>query len=146
MKMKLILLVTLFVTVMPIALSAATKWEDRDAAQDRIYMADSALENPALKDVLSVPSAVPLGPRDVLQEYQAEMVAVTQKFSATLTAIMEAVQRGQLSSEEGQELSAEQFQLAHMQFEVLSAWREMLQQDLAQVHAAAAKATPFPTQ
>ena len=50
---------------------------------------------------------MPLGPRDVLQEYEAEMVAVTQKFSATLGIITEAVQRGQLSSEQGQELSAE---------------------------------------
>jgi len=146
MKTKLILIVMLFVSVMPITLSAATKWEDRDAAGDPIYIADSALENPALKDVLSVPSAVPLGPRDVLQEYEAEMVAVTQKFSATLNVVTESVQRGQLSSAQGQELSAEQYQLAHMQFEVLSAWREMLQQDLARVPAAAVEATPAPAQ
>jgi len=92
--------------------------------------------------VLATPVGAPMGPKDLLQEYELEMAAVTQKFSATLEVIAQAVQRGQLTTEQGQELSAEQYHLAKMQFEVLSAWREMLQQDLAQVPTAPAVADP----
>jgi hypothetical protein len=58
------------------------------------------------------------------------MVGITQRFSARVAAIAQAVHNGQLSSEQGQKLSTEQYQMAQMQFELLSAWREMLEQDL----------------
>jgi len=48
-----------------------------------------------------------------------------------LAAIAEAVKGGELSSEQAMEMSVEQYQLAHMQFELLSLWREIEEQDLA---------------
>ena len=56
------------------------------------------------------------------------------------------MQRGQLTSEQGHEISAEQYEMAEMQFELLSAWRAMLEQDLAQVPVPAAEATPASVQ
>jgi hypothetical protein len=58
------------------------------------------------------------------------MAAITQKFSATLATVTDAVQRGQLTVEQGQKISAEQYEMAEMQFELLSAWHAMLEQDL----------------
>jgi len=72
------------------------------------------------------------------------MVGITQKFSATLTAIGEAVARGELSSEQAVEMSAEQYQLTQMQFELLSLWREIGEKDSARIPDD--QATPDPGQ
>jgi LTXXQ motif family protein len=72
------------------------------------------------------------------------MMAVTQKFSATLAAIAQAVQQGKISSKQGKELSAEQYQLTQMQFQLLSLWREIEQEDVPRTADAPAK--PVPTQ
>lgn len=76
------------------------------------------------------------------QDYQEAMVAVTQKFSATIAAIAEAVQRGKLSSEQGKEMSAEEYQLAQMQFELLSLWQEIDKTDSARTPEAPASPAP----
>jgi Spy/CpxP family protein refolding chaperone len=72
------------------------------------------------------------------------MTAITQRFSATLAAIAEAVQQGKISSEQGKEMSAEQYQMTQMQFELLSLWRQIEQEDAVQIPEAPTK--PAPTQ
>jgi hypothetical protein len=64
------------------------------------------------------------------------MLAITQNFSAKLAGISEAVQQGRMSSEEGKTSSAEQYLIAQMQFQLLSAWRQMEEQDMAKAPAA----------
>jgi hypothetical protein len=59
------------------------------------------------------------------------MITLTQKFSATLATIAEAVKRGDVSSGQAREMSAEQYQVTHMQFELLSLWRGIEEQDSA---------------
>ena len=93
----------------------------------------AAGEETALADVMSAPEAVPRGPKDVLEDYEAEMGAITQRFSATLLVVAKAVQNGELTSEQGQKITSEQYQTAQMQFELLAAWRAMLEHDLASV-------------
>jgi hypothetical protein len=84
-----------------------------------------------LANVLAVPSATPRGPQDLAQDYEARMASVTQQYSAKLAAIAAAVHRGELTAEQGRRISAEQYHLAQMQFDLLSALREKSQQDLA---------------
>lgn len=84
-----------------------------------------------LASVLDVPSATPLGPQDLLQEYEEGMQSITQQFSVRIAAIAAAVNRGELTREEAESISAEQYQLSQMQFDLLSALREILQQDIA---------------
>src|SRR4029077_18574493 len=86
--------------------------------------------NSVLTDVLTTPSDVPRGPQEMLQDYEAEMGAITQRFSANMATIAQAVQSGQLTSDDAQKLSADQYDLAQMQFELLSTWRDMVAQDL----------------
>jgi hypothetical protein len=76
---------------------------------------------------------VPNDPKQVLQDYDSLMIALTQKFSATLATIAEATKRGELSSEQAREMSAEQYQITHMQFELLSLWRGIEVQDSARI-------------
>ena len=78
------------------------------------------------------------------EDYGGAMIAITQRFSATLAAIAEAVKEGKISSEQGKEMSAEQYQLTQMQFQLLSLWREIEQVDVAQIPEA--PVNPGPTQ
>lgn len=77
------------------------------------------------------PTIVANDPKQALQDYDSLMIAITQKFSATLATIAEAAKQGELSSDQAKEISAEQYQLTHMQFELLSLWRGIEEQDLA---------------
>jgi len=84
-----------------------------------------------LTSVLAVPSAIPRGPDDRLREYELGMATIAQQFSLQLRNIVQGVGSGQLRREQGEQLTGEQYQIARMQFELLSALHSMLQQDLA---------------
>src|SRR5580692_6676862 len=88
-------------------------------------------EEPAITTVPTGPTTAADDPKQVLHDYDSLMIALTQKFSATLATIAEAAKRGELSSERAREMSAEQYQVTHMQFELLSLWRGIEEQDLA---------------
>jgi Spy/CpxP family protein refolding chaperone len=98
--------------------------------------AQATAEPDILASVLSIPSATPRGPQGLLQDYEADMKSITQQFSERLAAIAAAVNRGELTREQGESISSEQYQLAQMQFDLLSALRELLQQDLARAASA----------
>jgi hypothetical protein len=130
MKAKLILIVILM-TAIPVLSSAQT-----------ISGADSAPTNPAGAPDSQVPNPGPVpaapaspGPQQVLQEYEAAMVAITQNFSANLAGITEAVEQGKMSSDEGKTSSTEEYLIAQMQFQLLSVWRQMEKQDTAKLPA-----------
>ena len=101
---------------------------------------NSRQDDSAVDAIVTIPSAAPGGPNELLQDYETEMAKITRRFSATLLQITDAVQRGELTSEQGRTISAEQYQVAQMQFELLGAWSAMLQQDLAR-----ASETPAPS-
>jgi len=136
MKAKLFLIISVLPTLVPVTLLGRTDSGPADLQSIQIKTSDSAANNTMLTDILTTPSALPRGPQEVLNDYQDEMAAITQNFSATVAAIAQAVQSGQLTSEEGKKLSTEQYQMAQMQFELLSAWREMVEQDLARTPSA----------
>src|SRR4029077_17602492 len=130
MKAKLILIVILM-TAIPVLSWAQT-----------ISGADSAPTNPAGAPDSQVPNPGPVpaapaspGPQQVLQEYEAAMVAITQNFSANLAGITEAVEQGKMSSDEGKTSSTEEYLIAQMQFQLLSVWRQMEKQDTAKLPA-----------
>ena len=91
------------------------------------------VEEAAIITVPTSPTIAADDPNQVLQDYDLLMIALTQKFSGTLATIAEAVKRGELSSKQAREMSAEQYQLTHMQFELLSLWRGFEEEDLSRV-------------
>ena len=143
MKAKSIVILTALMTMMPITLSAQVKSGD-GSANAPIVIPDSAHDGRALKDAQNGLDAVPHGPKELLQEYEAEMEAITQRFAAAVVSITEAVGRGELTSEQGQEITTELHQVAQMRFELLGAWRAMVQSDLEQVPTAAAQRARAP--
>jgi hypothetical protein len=141
MKAKLIL-IAILMTVIPILSSAQTQSGDDNAPTNPPGAGDLLLRGPGPTNVPAGPGS--LGPQEVLQEYQTVMVAITQNFSANLAGITEAVQQGKMSSEEGKTSSAQQYLIAQMQFQLLSAWRQMEEQDVAKVPASDAKSEASP--
>ena len=142
MKNKLVVIIALCITIPSVALSAT----DDATANDQIKVSRSPIsdsENPTSTIHSSSPD-VRTSEQEKPEDYEGAMIAITQRFSATLAAIAEAVQQGKISSEKGKEMSAEQYQLTHMQVELLSLWREIEQQDMARIPDAPAK--PAPTQ
>ena len=143
MKNKLIVIIALCIVIPPGALSAT----DDAKANDQIR-----ISRPPISDSENPSSAIhSIGPdvktseqQEKPEDYEGAMMAITQKFSATLAAIAEAVQQGKINSKQGKEMSAEQYQLTQMQFELLSLWREIEQEDAAPIPDAPAE--PVPTQ
>jgi len=138
MKMKMFLSLLLLASVVSGALAAAGE-DDTKAHSRRDSVLDSPVEDPAVTNVATNTAIVPDDPKQVLQDYDSLMIALTQKFSATLATIADAAKRGDLSSEQAREMSAEQYQLTHMQFELLSLWRGIEEQDSARVPDVEAK-------
>ena len=141
MKAKSIVTLTVLMAIMPITLSAQIKPGD-GSANAPIVIPDTSQDDTVLKDEQSAPDGVAPGPKEMLQEYGAEMEAITQRFAASLGSITEAVGRGELTSDQGQKLTTELYQVAKMRFELLVARSAMLEHDLARVPAAAAPPTP----
>jgi len=141
MKAKSIVILALLMGMMPITLSAQVESGD-DSANAPVVILDSAQDGTALKDGQSAPDAVSRGPKELLQEYEAEMEAMTQRFAADVLGIAEAVRREELTSEQGQKVTTELYQVSQMRFELLGAWRIMVEHDLAQVPTAAAPPAP----
>ena len=138
MKTKMFLSLLLLATVVPGALAAADEAETK-AHSRRDSVVVIPVEDTAVTNVPTNTAIVPNDPKQVLQVYDSLMIALTQKFSATLATIAEAVKRGEVSSEQAREMSAEQYQLTHMQFELLSLWRGIEEQDSARIPDVEAK-------
>jgi Spy/CpxP family protein refolding chaperone len=130
-------------TVIPVLSLAQTQSGDDSASTNPPAAADSLLPDPGPTAVPAGPGS--LGPQDVLQQYQTVMLTITQNFTANLAGITEAVQEGKMSSEEGKTSTAEQYLIAKMQFQLLSAWREMDKQDQAKAPAPDDKSDASPT-
>ena len=125
-------LLLLTAAVAPGALAAADG-SDRNFHTGRGQLLVTPVDDPAVTDVPTSPAVAPNDPKQVLQDYDSLMIALTQKFSATLATIAEGVNRGEVSGDQAREMSAEQYQLTHMQFELLSLWRGFEAQDLSRV-------------
>jgi LTXXQ motif family protein len=133
MKTKLFVSLILLTAAMAPRALAAADGGDRNIHIGRGQLLVTPVDDPAVKEVPPNPAAVPSDPRQVLQDYDSLMIALTQKFTATLATIAEAVKRGEVSGEQAREMSAEQCQLTHMQFDLLSLWRGIEEQDLARI-------------
>ena len=130
MKTKLLFLLLLFAVVASPALAASDEGETNSHTGKRQSLV-TPVEEPATTTAPAGPTIAADDPKQVLQDYDSLMIALTQKFSATLATIAEAVKRGEVSSEQAREMSAEQYQVTHMQFELLSLWRGIEEQDSA---------------
>ncbi len=111
--------------------------DDADTPPPQIKVAPTSAGLPsALTTILTANPATPRGPNDLLRDYEAQMEAVSRRFSNELGAISQAVQNGQLSREQAEETTGERYQVAMMQFQLLSALHAMLEREIDRGEAA----------
>jgi hypothetical protein len=132
MKNKLAVIIALCLVVPSVALSATGDAKTNEqTGVSRSPISDS--ENLSSTIYSTSPDVRTSEQQEKPEDYEGAMTAITQKFSATLAAIAEAVQQGKINSAQGKEMSAEQYQLTQMQFELLSLWRQIEQEDVSQI-------------
>src|SRR5260370_9605694 len=95
--------------------------------------------NPVLSDLVALKPQMPLGPQDVLKSYEIAMSMVADKTSADLSVIVQAQQTNQITREQAEYLLQQSYQLAMMQYQVLSALHDVLKHDIDEAPGQQAK-------
>jgi hypothetical protein len=102
--------------------------------------------NEALTEILNVTPQVPRGPNEILEDYEVEMTKIASRLSNELGEIRQAITNDQLSREQGESLARERYQVAMMQYQLLSAWHGILEQAVTQALAPQKKDGPSSTE
>jgi hypothetical protein len=102
-----------------------------------ILTSNAGQRDSVLNRVLSGQAEIPLGPLDVLREYENEMTSISQTLSAVLANISNAVRNGEISRVQAEYLIRENYQLAMMRYQVVGALYDSLEHDLLQAAAVA---------
>jgi hypothetical protein len=114
----------------------AAKRKLSDDEPPHVSMAGASAENAhVLPDLVAAPPVIPLGPRDLLRDYELAMASIAERFSMDLAVISNAVGTGQITREQGEFASGERYQVAIMQFQLFSALHRILEEDIARTPA-----------
>jgi hypothetical protein len=95
-----------------------------------------------ISSVLTVKPEIPLGPSDVLKGYENGMTAIAERISAELASISQAVRLGHITRDQADYLTQERYQLAVMQYQVLSTLHDSLAHDMAQASNRSPRSPP----
>jgi hypothetical protein len=102
-----------------------------DAPRPESVLAGTNVQsNPVLSDLLAIKPEMPLGPQDVLKSYEVAMSLVADKTSADLAVIVQAQQTNKITREQAEYLLQQRYQMAMMQYQVLSALHDVLKHDI----------------
>jgi hypothetical protein len=97
---------------------------------ESILSGSSMQSNPVLSDLTALKPERPLGPQDVLKSYEIAMSMVAEKTSADFSVIVQAQQADQIAREKAEYLLQQSYQMAMMQYQVLSALHDVLNHDI----------------
>ena len=97
---------------------------------ESILSGSSMQSNPVLSDLTALKPERPLGPQDVLKSYEIAMNMVADKTSADFSVIVQAQQTNQITREQAEYLLQQSYQMAMMQYQVLSALHDVLKHDI----------------
>jgi len=87
-------------------------------------------DNGQLAELMASNPELPLGPTDVLKEYEQGMALIAQGMSADFVNISRAQEANQVTREQAEYLIEERYQIAMMQYQVLSALHDVLKHDI----------------
>jgi hypothetical protein len=85
-----------------------------------------------ISQLLDVKAEVPLGPADVLRSYEIAMTLIAERTSAQLSGISQAAENGEITREQAEYLTQEGYEIAMMQYQVLSTLHDSLEHDIEQ--------------
>lgn len=128
MKTKLFFSILVLVYIAPLALASGDQTETNVRANNSQLLVTPAETSPSINPPTS-PAVLPNNPKQSLQDYDSTLMAITEKFTGTLAGIADAIKRGELTTDQGREISAQQYQIVQMQFELVSLWRQMEEKD-----------------
>ncbi len=128
MKYRLIL-EALVIAVLVISAVAQDEGGSQSASSNSV-MAIVPSDPSAIAAILATESQVPLGPRDVLRNYEQEMASVSRSTCTELAQIAQAAREGQLSREQAEYLIGERYHLGMMQFQLLSTLHQILEHEI----------------
>jgi hypothetical protein len=97
---------------------------------DSILVTASMQSNAVLSDLTAPKPRMPLGPQDVLKSYEIAMSMLSDKTSRDFSVIVQAQQTNQINPEQAEYLLQERYEIAMMQYQVLSALHDVLQHDI----------------
>jgi len=133
MKFRQILMVTVILgTVWHTAAAQPKKKNVQSDAPppESILLGSSIQSNSVLSDLTALKPERPLGPQDVLKSYEIAMSMVTEKTSADFSVIVQAQQANQITREKAEYLLQQSYQMAMLQYQVLSALHDVLKHDI----------------
>jgi len=131
MKSRHILVAIVIVgTVWHTAAAQPKKIEADAPPPERILAGTSAQSNLVLSDFIAFKPEIPLGPQDVLKTYEVAMSLLAGTTSADLSVIVQARQTNQITRQQAEYLLQQRYQIAMMQYQVLSALHDVLQRDI----------------
>ena len=99
---------------------------------EKILASAKIPDNAQLAELMAIEPELPLGPIDVLKEYEQGMALIAQGMAADLVKISRAQEANQVTREEAEYLIGERYQTAMMQYQVLGALHDALERDVAQ--------------
>jgi len=97
---------------------------------ERVLSRTSMQSNAVLPDVIARKPEMPLGPQDILKSYEIAMSLVVEKTSADFSVIVQARQTNQITGEQAEYLLLQSYQVAMVQYQVLSALHDVLKHDI----------------
>lgn len=89
-----------------------------------------AQKNAALPDLIALKTEMPLGPQDVLKSYEIGMSLIADKTSTDFSQIVQAQQANQITRAQAEYLLQQRYQVAMMQYQVLSSLHDVLKHDI----------------
>jgi hypothetical protein len=105
-----------------------------DAPPPESILASTSMPSDAvLSNLIAVKPEMPLGPEDVLKSYEIAMNMVADKTSADFVVIVQAQQTNQITRQQAEYLLQQSYQMAMMQYQVLSALHDVLKHDIDEV-------------
>jgi len=99
-------------------------------AMESIVPSASTQSNPVLSDLMAFKPEMPLGPGDVLKGYEIAMSLLADKTASDLSVIVQYQQDDQITREQAEYLLWQRYQVAMMQYQVLSALHDVLKHDM----------------
>lgn len=132
MKFRQILIaIVILGTVWQTAVAQPKKIIHADASPLESFLVDTSMQsNAVLSDLAGVKPEMPLGPLDVLKAYEIAMSVLADRTSADFSGIVQAQQTNQITRQQAEYLLQQRYQLAMMQYQVLSALHDVLKHDI----------------
>ncbi len=114
----------------PAAAQAKKKTTQVDVPPLERVSGTSMQSNAVLSDVITRKPEMPLGPLDILKSYEIAISLVVEKTSADFSVIVRTQQANQITGEQAEYLLLQSYQIAMMQYQVLSALHDVLKHDI----------------